>query len=303
MGVPDTTTFSMTDVCDELQMSGYTVTPTPTLSLTNFFADAPSSSFDPAYGGGENCLLNYRKFCLVSGQTVTYGAFGLASDGVNIWATNLSNDRVSKIEPDGTVSTYVVGNGPMGIAYDGANMWVTNILDDSISKVTSGGSVTTYGPTGARPWGVAFDGTNMWTSNFDGNSVSKITPAGSITSYSVPSRNPSSIVFDGTDLWTSSHSVAHLGVSKITTGGTVTNYDNVSANICEPYQITFDGTYLWTANYNGAADAFYVTRITTSGDGKDIKVPTTPVRPIIFWNDYIWTHSSTAACLIRIGAV
>jgi len=339
MGVPNTTTFKMRDVCLELQMTGYTSP--PTMSLTNFFVDAPTISFDPSYKGGEICLLNYRNFCLISGCTVTYGALGLANDGTNIWATNFTQDRVSKIEPDGTVTTYIVGNAPMGIAYDGTNMWVTNVLDSSVSKVTPAGAVTTYSGLGDRPWGIAYDGTNMWTANCNGNNVSKITPAGAVTNYGstgvgamaiaydgtnmwtanygggsvskvtpagsittytgMGARNPSSIVYDGTNMWTSNHSITYKGVSKVTPAGSVTNYDNVSTNHDSPYQLTFDGTYLWVADFGGTTGE-YITRVDLSGVGKDFKIPTTGPRPIMYWNNYIWTIGQNTACLLRIGA-
>ena len=52
--VPDTTTFSLRDVCD-------VVVPT-TNDLVDCFADAESAKFDANYSGSKNSLLNFRNY-------------------------------------------------------------------------------------------------------------------------------------------------------------------------------------------------------------------------------------------------
>lgn len=54
MAVPNTNTFSLQDVVDE-------VNPT-TDDLVDCFADAVASKFDPAYSGSKNQLLNFRNY-------------------------------------------------------------------------------------------------------------------------------------------------------------------------------------------------------------------------------------------------
>jgi len=54
MAVPDTTTFTLQDVVDE-------VNPT-TDDLVDCFADAVASKFDSAYEGSKNQLLNFRNY-------------------------------------------------------------------------------------------------------------------------------------------------------------------------------------------------------------------------------------------------
>ena len=54
MGVPDTTTFTLQNVVDE-------VNPT-TDDLVDCFADATASYFDSSYEGSKNQLLNFRNY-------------------------------------------------------------------------------------------------------------------------------------------------------------------------------------------------------------------------------------------------
>ena len=54
MGVPNTTTFELQDVVDE-------VNPT-TDDLVDCFADANASYFDSTYEGSKNQLLNFRNY-------------------------------------------------------------------------------------------------------------------------------------------------------------------------------------------------------------------------------------------------
>jgi hypothetical protein len=53
-GVPDTTNFSLQDVCDVIHPSSNT--------LATCFAEANSGLFDPSYEGDKNSLLNFRNY-------------------------------------------------------------------------------------------------------------------------------------------------------------------------------------------------------------------------------------------------
>jgi len=56
--VPDTNTFSFTDVKDEIEDNGGATTN----SLVDAFTNANASGFDPAYEGSKNSLLNFRNY-------------------------------------------------------------------------------------------------------------------------------------------------------------------------------------------------------------------------------------------------
>ena len=58
MGVPDTTTFDLQDVVDEIN-------PT-TDDLADCFSDAVASKFDSSYEGSKNQLLNFRNYGAVT---------------------------------------------------------------------------------------------------------------------------------------------------------------------------------------------------------------------------------------------
>tara|TARA_B110000090_G_scaffold196781_1_gene234071 strand:- start:31 stop:465 length:435 start_codon:yes stop_codon:yes gene_type:complete len=65
MGVPNTTTFELQDVVDE-------VNPT-TDDLVDCFADAVASKFDSSYEGSKNQLLNFRNYGAVSNTSFLSG--------------------------------------------------------------------------------------------------------------------------------------------------------------------------------------------------------------------------------------
>ncbi len=89
MGVPNTSTFSLQDVVNE-------VNPT-TDDLVDSFADAVASKFDSTYSGSKNQLLNFRNYGAVSltqfsidnsasyGNVTTACSLGNSSNLRNLW--------------------------------------------------------------------------------------------------------------------------------------------------------------------------------------------------------------------------
>jgi len=61
--VPDTNTFSFTDVKDEIENNGGATTN----SLVDAFTNANDAGFDPAYEGSKNALLNFRNYTHLGG--------------------------------------------------------------------------------------------------------------------------------------------------------------------------------------------------------------------------------------------
>ena len=72
MAVPDTTTFELQDVVDE-------VNPT-TDDLVDCFADAIASKFDSAYEGSKNQLLNFRNYGAVTCTSFLTSSFTFRLD-------------------------------------------------------------------------------------------------------------------------------------------------------------------------------------------------------------------------------
>ena len=79
MAVPNTTTFTLQDVVDE-------VNPT-TDDLADCFADATSSNFDSNYSGDKNNLLNFRNY---GGEQYWDYAAGTQSTITNICSLSLT---------------------------------------------------------------------------------------------------------------------------------------------------------------------------------------------------------------------
>jgi len=79
MAVPNTTTFTLQDVVDEIN-------PT-TDDLVDCFADATSSSFDSNYSGSKNNLLNFRNY---GGEQYWDYAAGTQSTLTNICSLSLT---------------------------------------------------------------------------------------------------------------------------------------------------------------------------------------------------------------------
>jgi hypothetical protein len=96
-----------------------------------------------------------------------------------------SSGYVTKVSTTGNIlNTYTLqGLNPYAIAFDGTNMWTANYSSSSVSKISPNGNITTYNGIIGNPNDIAFDGTNIWTAN--NNTISKITLTGQITNYSI----------------------------------------------------------------------------------------------------------------------
>jgi len=87
----------------------------------------------------------------------------------------------------GRPATIGVGDAPEDVATDGTNIYVTNLIDGTVSVIDpttdtvsvvnpNTNTVTATIPVGTEPWGVAFDGTNIYVSNAADDTVSKLLP-------------------------------------------------------------------------------------------------------------------------------
>lgn len=73
MAVPDTNTFSLQDVVDEI--------PSAQSSLVDCFSDAISTSFDPSYSGSKDRLSNFRNY----DHVIIYYNLISCSGGLSVW--------------------------------------------------------------------------------------------------------------------------------------------------------------------------------------------------------------------------
>jgi hypothetical protein len=77
--------------------------------------------------------------------------------------------------PAGCVTTVSTGfNGPTGILYDGSHIWVTDYFDNRLKKLNSDGSIAQSIVVGTSPVHPVFDGTNIWVPNSVSDSVTVV---------------------------------------------------------------------------------------------------------------------------------
>ncbi|WP_170827426.1 BspA family leucine-rich repeat surface protein [Roseivirga sp. 4D4] len=130
----------------------------------------------------------------------------------NLLVADLSNNRIRKVAPDGTVTTlagsgaagFINGNGtsavfrfPAGVAVDAANnVFVADQDNHVIRRITPTGDVTTFAGSGTEgfadgssgvarfddPKDLAFDNSgNLYVADFQNNRIRKITPDGTVS--------------------------------------------------------------------------------------------------------------------------
>lgn len=117
---------------------------------------------------------------------VSFGGFGFSQhlapgpDG-NVWFTDLSNNEVGKITPQGVVTAYAIptpnrGNvgGRLVTGPDG-NVWFTHA--NAVDRVTPAGVITEFSPPTANsaPSGIAAgsDG-NIWFNEYNGDQLARL---------------------------------------------------------------------------------------------------------------------------------
>jgi len=100
----------------------------------------------------------------------------------NLFQSNIAGNKLSKITPDCTVSTFATNGiiGPVGVAVaDGDTIYVANCGGNSIAKVTPAGASSVWVSSSLLncPNGLTIDDNgNLYTCNFANGNIIKITP-------------------------------------------------------------------------------------------------------------------------------
>ncbi|HKF44594.1 MAG TPA: S-layer homology domain-containing protein [Thermoanaerobaculia bacterium] len=143
---------------------------------------------------------------------------GILFDGVNVWLTNFSNDRLVKLDSAGAVlQTVTSASGPLRPTFDGTNIWVPNTLSNSISVVRASTGVILATLTGnglSGPLGSAFDGQRVLVTNQTGNGVSlwKAADLSSLGNFMTGTgTGPTDVCSDGINFWISFNGSSQLG--------------------------------------------------------------------------------------------
>ena len=133
--VPNTTTFSLQDVKDELNSSSN--------DLVSFFAEANANGFDPAYEGSKNSLLNFRNYSHYNGYTLFQKT--KVSELSNVDACYLANDTHDTYH-DGVGTYPAIGDttyrGSAFIPFNGYDKWYKVPGANNVIKINTSGVVT-----------------------------------------------------------------------------------------------------------------------------------------------------------------
>ena len=142
MAVPNTTTFSLQDVVDE-------VNPT-TDDLVDCFADAITSAFDSDYSGSKNSLLNFRNYNSVSTISLSSAS---PFPGVLVGNTSTDNQNITynweyvgqSGDIDATVSYDGVTRSPGFVTSPNTTVSMSSLSDGYVEQpfTISGGNATT----------------------------------------------------------------------------------------------------------------------------------------------------------------
>ena len=160
-----------------------------------------------------------------------------------IYATAFGNSTVSKISPDGSVSTYASGlngvNSPEGLALDSSgSLYVANWGNSTILKIAAGGSISTFATGMSNPHDMDFDSSgNLYVAtDLNGGTISKITPNGATSTFKTGLNFPHSLAFDHSDnLYFATE--GSTTISKITPGGAISTF---ASGMSQPGGLVFD---------------------------------------------------------------
>jgi DNA-binding beta-propeller fold protein YncE len=124
---------------------------------------------------------------------VTVAVFILAICGTataaNLYVTQSLDGTVSKITPDGVVSTFATisqGASLTGVAFDDSSDNLYVAYGNSISKVTPDGVVSTFATVGFGLMGLAFDRSGNLYADSNWGDIAKITPTGVVSTFATP---------------------------------------------------------------------------------------------------------------------
>lgn len=241
----------ITDNVNLIAGNNVTITPSGNSLTISATGGSVSPVPTPAYNPQQLALKRWYS-ANQSGASVSVGGmpYGIAFDGSNIWVSNASNNKVSKIRTsDGTIlGTFDVGPRPQLVEFDGENIWVANFDSNTVTKLrASDGELQGTFTVGNRPWGLAFDGTNIWVACWASNLVYKLRPNDGQVLGTVSVGSPLGLAFDGTNIWAANNSDTGT-VTKITGTGipTVLGVFNTLGRF--PSSIAFDGANIWVGN-------------------------------------------------------
>lgn len=153
----------------------------------------PGNGNDTGYVDGPATIARFKHLTSLALQPST---------GV-IYVGDYENNRVRKIMPNGTASTYpnpgAIFQKPHGVAVDSSgNVFVSEHDNNLIRKITPSGNISVFAGSGSagatngagalasfnHPAGLATDASgNVWVADMGNHLIRKITPAGMVSTY------------------------------------------------------------------------------------------------------------------------
>jgi YVTN family beta-propeller protein len=102
----------------------------------------------------------------------------LASDGRDLWVTDVLDNTVSRIDRTGAVTAKVsVGHGPTSIAVGARAVWVADSADNEVKRIDpSTPAVVTTIPVGRSPSAITIGRGAVWVANRYDGTISRIDP-------------------------------------------------------------------------------------------------------------------------------
>ncbi|MCB0563517.1 MAG: hypothetical protein KDD01_03995 [Phaeodactylibacter sp.] len=182
--------LTVSTITEEFDASGgVKLGPDGHLYIGNFGASLSQGS------GSQVWQLNLETLELEVFATGLVGASGNAFDSQgNFFQSNIGGSSISRITPDGQVSTFVSQgiSAPVGIAIDEQdNLYVCNCggpFANTIRKVTPEGVSTQFagGNIFSCPNGITIDQEgNLYVSNFNNSNVIRVTPEGQASIFAI----------------------------------------------------------------------------------------------------------------------
>jgi YVTN family beta-propeller protein len=174
-------------------------------SITNATSDGATIAIRMGTGSITKCGVFAAQPVIVARIAIGEMARGFAADGSSVWATNMWNNTVSRINPatNTVTATIPVGDSPGGVASDGTAVWVANFGGNSVSRIDPAtNAVTATIPVGQGPEGVAVGGGSVWVANADAGTVNRIDPATNSVTATIPAGiGPTGITFGEGSVW------------------------------------------------------------------------------------------------------
>jgi hypothetical protein len=171
----------------------------------------------------------------------------LTTDGTFIWTAN-NGGSVSKVDPDtrATINLTTGFAEPWGILFDGVGLWVTDAGDNKLKKLDANGTVIQTVAVGSKARFPVFDGSNIWVPNLDSNSVTVVRSRDGAVLATLTGNGlsgPVQAAFDGQFILVTNNSGNSVSMWKavdLTPVGTFATGASTS-----PYGVCSDGINFW----------------------------------------------------------